>query len=358
MKFVEINPFYKPYMGGIENRIHQSSTLLAKRGHDVTVLTGRMPGTPEEEKTEEGYRIVRLESKYINLYNPPYMWSHGVLEALNSIDADVVNYNYRWAPSYNRALDRYDGVKIHTVHNTWCEGTGLMKYPSAVNDNLFWKKMMRYDKVVAVSNDIRNDLIRRGMPPEKVVMIPTCGQVGPCDNQGEEDFILSIGRLVNLKGIKYLVDAMKDVDCKLVICGKGPEEKKIRKEIDRMGLWDRIEMKGYVSEEEKRRLMSKCKMTVMPSLFEAFGMVAVEAMANAKPMVCTTVNGLPETVGDGGIHVPPRDSKALAEAINTLLHDDGLREEMGRKARLQAESYDWSNHIDDYENLILGLMKS
>jgi glycosyltransferase involved in cell wall biosynthesis len=225
---------------------------------------------------------------------------------------------------------------------------------SAVNDKLFWDKMMRYDRIVTVSEDIRQDLIRRGAPAEKLFMIPTCGHVPEYRYMGEEeDFILSLGRLVKVKGIKYLIEAMKYVDCKLKICGKGPEEKNIKKQIKNMGLEDRIEFVGFVSEEEKNRLMGTCKMLVMPSLYEAFGLVAVEIMSQKKPIVCTNVNGLPETVKDGGILVNPRDPKALADAINTLLADDQLRKEMGVRARKQAEYYDWSNHIDNYERFLI-----
>jgi len=352
IRIVDVNPFFYPYKGGIENRMHQTSTLLAQKGHEVIVLTGRLPDTPEEEVTPEGYRIIRLKSKLINVYNPPYIRSYGILDALESLDADIVNYNYRWAPSYNNALDRYKGVKIHTVHNTWHEGSGLMGMASAVNDNSFWKKMLRFDRIVTVSDDIRNDLIRRGAPAEKLFMIPTCGHVKPYVQRDEGDFILSLGRLVKVKGLTYLLDAMKDVDCKLYICGKGPEEKHLANQIRRQHLEDKVEMLGYVSEERKEELMGTCKMLVMPSLYEAFGMVAVELMAQKRPIIATNVNGLPETVGNGGLLVNPRDPKGLADAINRLLDDDGLRKDIGEKARKQAEYYDWSNHIDGYERFL------
>ena len=358
IRIVDVSPFFYPYKGGIENRMHQTSALLAEKGHEVIVLTGRLPDTAEEETAPEGYRIIRLKSEFINVYNPPYIRSHGVLEALNDLDADIVNYNYRWAPSYNKALDAYKGVKIHTVHNTWHEGTGLMGVASAINDDLFWKKMMRYDRIVAVSEDIRQDLIRRGAPPEKMFMIPTCGHVGPYVPMEEGDFILSIGRLVKVKGLEYLIEAMKHVDCKLLICGKGPEEKNIRRRVQRAGVSDKVEFLGYVSEERKQELMGTCKMVVMPSLFEAFGMVAVEVMAHGRPLVCTNVNGLPETVGEGGLLVDPKDPAGLADAINRLLSDNGLRAEMGKKARKQAEYYDWSNHIDGYERFLMETVES
>ncbi|MGE0015757.1 MAG: glycosyltransferase family 4 protein [Candidatus Methanomethylophilaceae archaeon] len=352
MKFVDVNPFFFPYKGGIEHRMHDTARLLAGRGHDVTILTSRLPGTPEEEKTEEGYRILRLKSKFIDVYNPPLVSSKGVIEALTSMDPDVVNYNYRWAPSYGRDLARYDGKKIFTYHNMWGEGVGWLSKLSEFNDNMFRKTLDTFDHIVCVSNYVRDDLVSRGIPSEMTTVVPSCLNSFPEVSGEEGDFILSLGRLVNTKGLEYLVEAMKDVDCRLVICGKGPVENKLRKQIGRLGLEGKVEMRGYVSEEEKAVLMSTCKFFAMPSLFESLGLAAIELMSYGRPIVCTDVNGLPETVGEGGLTVPPRNPAALAKAMNSLLSDGKKRAEMGALARSRAEFYDWKNHIGSLEKVL------
>ena len=76
-----MNPFFYPYKGGIERRMADTSRLLAAKGHDVTVLTGRLSEDSPEEETMDGYRIVRLKSRQIRVYNPPFISSKGVLEA-------------------------------------------------------------------------------------------------------------------------------------------------------------------------------------------------------------------------------------------------------------------------------------
>ena len=352
MRFVDVNPFFYPFKGGIENRMHDTARYLVQRGHGVTILTGRLPDTEEEEITPEGYRIVRLDSKLINIYNPPFISSKGVLEALQSLDADAVNYNYRWAPSYNKDLARYDGYKVFTYHNMWGEGTGLQAKVSEINDNSFRKTLTTFDHIVCVSDYVRNDLIGRGIPENMTTTIPTGFDCGPLENMEEGDYILSLGRHVKTKGLKYMIEAMKDVDCKLIICGKGPESKNLEKEIRNLHLESKVEMRGYVSEEEKDRLMGHCKFFVMPSLFESFGLAAVELMSHGRPLVCTNVNGLPETVGDGAITVDPADPKALADAMNLLLDDDKLRADMGRKARARAEYYSWDRFMDSYESIL------
>jgi len=353
MKFVDVNPFFYPYKGGIERRMHDTAKLLAEKGHDVTVLTSRLPDTSEEEITEDGYRIVRLKSSFINVYNPPIVSSNNVLETLESLDADIVNYNYRWAPSYSNDLKKYQGKKVFTYHNMWGEGMGLTGRVSEINDNRFRKTLDTFNHVICVSDYVRNDLIARGIEPNRTTTIPSCLDAFPSVSDEEGDFILSLGRLVKTKGLKYLVEAMTDVDTKLIICGKGPEESKLKKQIKKLGLEDRIEMRGYVSEEEKSHLMSTCKFFVMPSLFESLGLAAIELMSYGRPIISSDVNGLPDTIGNGGITVPAGNSSALADAINELLNDNEKRISLRSAARTNAERYDWKYHIGNLESLLM-----
>ena len=157
MRFVDVNPFFFPYKGGIERRMDDLAKRLAERGHEVTILTARLPGTAEEEVAESGYRIVRVKSRFLNVYNPPYVSSSGVLEALKSLDADVVNYNYRWAPSWNKDLARYRGPKLFTVHNMWNEGIGLQAKASSINDRRFMKNVLpSFGHIVCVSRHVQD----------------------------------------------------------------------------------------------------------------------------------------------------------------------------------------------------------
>lgn len=354
MRFVDVNPFFYPHHGGIETRMHDTARLLAARGHDVTVLTGRLPGTTEEEISEFGYRVVRLKSRLVNVYNPPFISSEGVLETLESLDADAVNYNYRWAPSYNRDLRRYDGRKVFTYHNMWGEGTGMQAKLSEINDNAFRSTLETFDRIVCVSGYVRDDLVRRGIPEKETVVIPTCMDLPDPTREPEGDFILSLGRLVATKGLDDLIRAMPEIDCRLVLCGRGPEEKHLRRLVSKLGLDGKVEFRGYVSEEEKNRLMNTCKTFVMPSLFESFGLAALEVLGHGRPLVFSEVNGLPETVGAGGIGVPPENPEAIAEAVNRILSDDGLRRDLSGKARAQAETYTWDRYIGLYEDVLLG----
>lgn len=347
MKIVDVNPYFFPLRGGIEHRMHDVSKRLAAAGDEVTVVTGQYdPALPTEEKSD-GYRIIRLKSRTIRVYNPPYISSSGVKETLESLDPDLVNFNYRWAPSYTRALRHYDGKKVFTYHNMWGEGTGWQHTFSEINDNIFRKTLDTFDHVIAVSEFVRNDLLRRGYAPGFVTAIPSClgGPVVPGDGSG--NFMLSLGRLVRTKGLDVLMEAMKDVPHRLIVCGKGPDAGRLQKAIERNGLQDRVEMRGYVSEEEKSRLMGQCRFFVMPSLHESLGLAAVELMARGRPVVCSDADGLPETVGKGGVIVPKDDPQALAQALNALFEDRSRCESLAAAAVARAQFYDWNLHMPE-----------
>ena len=351
MRVVEANPYFFPSLGGIERRMHVTAKHLSRLGHDVTVLTAQLPGTPLEEESEDGYRIVRIPSKFYSVYNPPYVVTRGVLDRLNEMKPDIVDYNYRWAPSFDGDVAKYSGKKIFTYHNMWGEGVGYQRYISEANDRLYRKKLDTYDHIMPVTEYVRQDLIKHGIDPSRMTAIDNCLDEVPelCDEEG--DFILSLGRLVETKGLPYLIEAMRATDCKLVLCGTGPEEKRIRKMISKYGLGDRIEIKGWVSEEEKARLMGTCRFFVMPSLYESYGLAALEALSYGKPIVCTDVDGLPGNVKDAGYYVKPRDPAGLAAAINTLNSDEELRADLSGKAIKVSREVTWDQQILKVESL-------
>ncbi|MFP4170067.1 MAG: glycosyltransferase family 4 protein [Methanomassiliicoccales archaeon] len=333
----------------MEHRIHNVSKLLAG-DHQVFVVTGRLPQTEEREEMD-GYRVIRLPSRLIDLYNPPYIGSEGIEETLEELDPDLVDFHYRWAPSYTRAMRRFTGRKVFTYHNTFGEGKGAMAPLSHLNDLLQSRFLKGFDRVVCVSDFVRQDLRSRGFPDHLLSTVPN-GVDSPREvPDGEEDFLLFLGRLVSLKGLHILIESMRLVDSRLIIAGSGPEERRLGRLVVKHGLEDRVELKGRVSEEEKERLLSSCKMFVLPSLSEAYGIAAAEAMAYGKPVVASSVGGLPEVVGDAGVLVPPRDPGSLARAIRELQDDPDLRHRLGRRARERAMLYSWERVAKEMESL-------
>jgi glycosyltransferase involved in cell wall biosynthesis len=249
MRIVEVNPFHYPFLGGIEHRVHHISKRLAKK-HEMIVLTSQLEGTSKEEVID-GYRVVRLPSRYIDIYNPPYVSTKGLMEALKGLEPDLVDFHYRWAPDYNKIARSWPGKKVFTFHNTFGEGVGLTRLPSLVNDQMLKRHLKKFPKVICVSEFVKKDLDRRGFDPKRTVAIPNGIEIPCAAPPKEEDFILFMGRLVNTKGLEYLVKAMRSVDSKLIICGGGPLQDKLQRQIEKNGLHGKVELTGRVCEERK-----------------------------------------------------------------------------------------------------------
>lgn len=345
MRIVQLNPYHYPYMGGIEHRIHEVSKRLSSK-HEMIVLTGRLPGTKAEEETD-GYRVIRLPSRLVDIYNPPFISTPGVLKALNELEPDVVDFHYRWAPSYTKAMNRYRGKWTFTFHNTYGEGHGLNRAVSLINDAMFCRRI-REQRVICITEFIKGDLVKRGFSPDMLEVIPP--GIDLEERHGPEgDYILFIGRLVGTKGIPYLIRAMAKVDGKLIIVGDGPEKRRLEAAARSAGVAEKVMFTGRVTEEEKAGLLSNCRVFAMPSLFESYGLAVAEAMSWGKPVVASRVGGLPEVVGDGGILCRPRDPLAIAAALNYMLEDDRARQEYACRARKHIQRFSWTNVVRDIE---------
>lgn len=338
MRIVEVNAFHYPFIGGIENRLHHICRRLGKE-HEVFVLTSRLPGTAEREEMD-GYTVIRLPSRYLNIYNPPYVRISKVREALDELKPDIVDLHYRWSGSLIKGVLGYQGPKVYTCHNTLGEGVGLTHYASELNDRMFLRHLDKFDRVVCVSDYMKKDVAARGFSEDRLQTIYNGVEIpeAPCR---DGDYLLSLGRLVRLKGLDALIRAMQNTKCQLRICGEGPERRDLERLSQRLGLTDRIDFMGWISEEEKHRMLCECRMFVIPSVHEAYGMVAAEAMSYGKPVIASNTGGLPEVVGDAGMLIPPQDEKTLAEAINSLDGDAEKRLAMGRAARERMKAFSW-----------------
>lgn len=177
----------------------------------------------------------------------------------------------------------------------------------------------------------------------------------------DQRMILFVGRIEPLKGVDTLLRAMALVDqCSpdcihntcLSIVGGDPSQNGLAENAEmarlhalraELGISDLVTFLGAKDQDKLQYYYSAAEMVVMPSHYESFGMVALEAMACGTPVIASEVGGLAFVVRDGvtGFHVPERDPEALADKIKLLLHDDALRRRLSRRAVCWAESYGW-----------------
>jgi len=146
----------------------------------------------------------------------------------------------------------------------------------------------------------------------------------------------------------------RERNAKLILLGRGPLEKQFRAYVKKIGIEKNTDIvTERIPEGDLAQLYAACDVFALPSPWQPFGMVFVEAMATGKPVIGSAVGGIPEIITpDAGFTVPPRDSKTLANRILRLLEDDSLRRRMGRAARKRVEKmFTWNHTARGYDEL-------
>ncbi|MFI5707112.1 glycosyltransferase [Kribbella sp. NPDC051620] len=214
------------------------------------------------------------------------------------------------------------------------------------------------DAVIATATDEVTELLALGARAETLHVVPCGVDQFPgttADDRWWTDGhqrILSLGRLVERKGVDTVIAALAELPTAELVIAGGPvtgfdddhEVRRLRAEADRLGLTDRVRLVGPVSRAELPGLLRSADVVACTPWYEPFGIVPLEAMACGRPVVGSAVGGLLDTVVDGvtGLLVPPRDPAALSTALATLLADPALRQRLGQagSARVAAK-YTW-----------------
>src|SRR3990172_2757225 len=161
--------------------------------------------------------------------------------------------------------------------------------------------------------------------------------------RAEDRVVLLVARIVPHKGIEHLVEAAKYIpDAMFVIVGEGPFLPEVRRLAAEFGVEDRVAFRGEGPFRDLPEYYAACDVFVLPSVsrLEAFGIVALEAMATAKPVVVADIPGVREVVTDGveGLLAEPVHAEDLAAKVRHLLENPELREQMGARGRQKVEA--------------------
>lgn len=187
----------------------------------------------------------------------------------------------------------------------------------------------------------------------------------PQENLSEPIDILFVGRLQEIKGVEYLIRAMKLVvqkipDVKLHIIGKGPGESFYKNLTSELGLQNNVIFRGTIPFDKIVEFYQRCRIFCLPSLGDPFPQAILQAMSCGKPVISTNAGGVPEMIEDGksGFLVPVGNSEALAAVISKLIDNPKLRSKMGAYNRkFCEEKYDWNIIIDGIEKVYLEVIR-
>lgn len=229
------------------------------------------------------------------------------------------------------------------------------------------------DRVIAISTYTRNEIRSIVDVPAEVIPYTIGFSEKPRSEKGEvrrerKRLVLTVGRLVERKGIRYLIDAMKllpeKLNAELVIVGGGPLKEALEAYVRDQGQGIRVRFTGRVGEQQLIEYYRNASVYVQPAIVdsrgdtEMLGVVMLEAMKYGVPVVASNVGGISDVVSDGetGLLVPQKDPKALALAIKRLLGDQKLAHRMAHHAKKQLEDkYSWDNILSNilkvYNNL-------
>ncbi len=383
MRIAQISTRYPPGPGGVERHVQEISARLGARGHTVRVLTSdlrrefpweRLPGgVPRHEETPFG-AIDRLP-----VWSLPgelhYPFFRGLGRALKRANPEIVHV-HTYGTHQVRIADRHRrrrgvpfvlATHFHPISSI--HGGRLRHELRAFYDRRIGGPALANAACLLVeSREEERLLAGLGFPLPPIRVVPpgftpfpspvapgtfakTYGVPGP--------FILYVGRLASNKGLGTLVDAFARIapeapGLSLVLIGDdGGAEAEVVRRVRYHDLEGRVHRIGYLADDAMvAGALRDAAIFVLPSYYEAFGLVLLDAMAQGTPVVATRVGGIPEFVEDGkvGRLVPPHDDSALAEALRALWADPQGRAAMGRHAReVVAPRYTWDALVDRIE---------
>ena len=375
--------------GGLNVYVVELARHLVERGCEVDIFS-RVANQDFAEVTEitPGLRAIHLRSGPARYLAPESTYKHlprftsEVIEfaAREGIRYDLVHSHYWLSGLVGQELKRSWGVPHVTMFHTLGEiknRASLSQHETALRIESEAAIIAGADRVVCATQQERA-LIQQlySADPEKVSVIPLgvdMGRFKPQDKDAarrelglaDERIVLFVGRIEPLKGIDILINAAamldSDVDCSVLIVG-GDESShtqvtKLRDLARQRGIDHRVAFAGAVDHDRLPLYYNAADICVVPSHYESFGLVAIEAMASGLPVVASRVGGLTGTVQDGetGYLVPWLCPEPFAERIELLLDNEPLRRNLGEAAREAVGRYRWENVatgvLEVYENL-------
>ena len=225
----------------------------------------------------------------------------------------------------------------------------------SVGARMLLKRAVTYlGENIAVSSAVANDLPARNTT---VIHNPFASSFVGTHRPSKETKLLFVGRLVSVKGVDVALKALTELDpaYTLTICGDGEDRRSLKTHANRLGVADRVTFKGWVSHDELSDIARRSSIQLVPSRYEPFGIVALEAIAAGCPVVGSDTGGLPEAVGRCGILVPPDDPEALARGIERA---KAQRENLLQNREGHLEQFEIDTIAEQYLNVFRRVVHS
>jgi D-inositol-3-phosphate glycosyltransferase len=360
--------------GGMNVYVLESARTLAGLGYELDIFTRRDDDdSPQVQQVAPGVRLVRIDAgpaqplTKIEIFRCLEQFGDGVLAfAGNDARYDLVHAHYWMSGVAGLRLREIWGVPLVAMFHTLGEVKNRARITEAETPLRIAAEReiaAAADRVVTASEHEAQLLERLyGAPRDRLVEIPCGIDLELFRPRGQSDarkrlglhparpLVLYVGRIERLKGIDVLIEAvqqMDDLDFELAIVGGDEAAGELTAELsalaERLGVAQRIRWVGAVEHDELPWWYSAAEVCVVPSYYESFGLVAVEAMACGTPVVASRVGGLAYTVRDHetGYLIPWRCPEPFVEGLEVILKNGQLRRNFGLAARASVQRFGW-----------------
>ncbi|MGY0007208.1 glycosyltransferase family 4 protein [Micromonospora sp. I033] len=368
---------YPPVLvGGLGRHVHALSVALAAAGHEVTVVTRHAEGAPLEEYAD-GVRIVRAAEDPVtfplatgSLLAWTMAFNHtltrAALRAAESGGYDVIHaHDWLVAHTAMTLREHLDVPLVSTIHATeagrhqgWLPEEmnrtihGVEHWLAAESGRVIVCSGYMRDEVGALFgvDPTRVDVVPNGVEPHRWRVPGSAVAAARARFAGDGPLITFAGRLVYEKGVQHLLAGLprlrdRHPGLRAVIVGDGPYRATLEAEVHRLGLGATVSMPGFLGGTDLPAVMAASDCFAVPSIYEPFGMVALEGAAAGAPLAVSRTGGLAEIVEPGvtGLTFAPQDPDGLTEAVHALLSDRDRARLLARRARTMVhEQYGWS----------------
>ncbi|CAB4866385.1 MAG: glycosyltransferase [Actinobacteria bacterium] len=368
---------YPPIVeGGLARHVRKlSEQLVATDGAEVHVLTRGDDTSPAEEEMD-GVHVHRVvEPSRPNDLGEFIAWIEHMnadllaagVELGDRYDFDLVHgHDWLVAGAGDHLAKRFRCPLVMTVHATeygrhqgWIED-----HPQSHIHGVERWMTNRADRVIACSAYMRDhitdiyaldegsvEVIPNGIDPMDLVPVDDLDTLRGKFAKPDERLILLVGRLVYEKGFHLALEALPGIietlgNVRFLVAGSGTAEADLKAQATKLGLDDHGTFLGWIGDDALHSLYRIADLTVVPSLYEPFGLVALEAMASGCPCIVADTGGLREVVPEGdkvGLRFNGGDAEHLAIMIERLLSDDVLRDRLVAEASEHVLSFDWAD---------------
>jgi glycogen synthase len=384
---------YPPIIeGGLARHVRKLSEQLVAAGTEVHVITRSEASAPAEQEIRHGVRVHRVCAPPMPRDIDAFLrWVAAMNAAMRDRARELLAggrfalvHSHDWlVADAARDTARLASVPwVVTVHATeYGRHQGwVQRHPQSVIHGAERTMAREADHVITCSRYMRSHVARVfGVPPQRITALqngidaedlePVADDLAALRARfaaPDEQLVLLVGRLVYEKGFHLALDALAPIvrhrgRVRFVVAGTGTAEAELRRQAWRLGLSRSGRFLGWVGDDRLHSLYRIADLCIVPSIYEPFGIVALEAMASGCLCVVADTGGLREVVpGDGtvGLRFPSRDSSALQEILERVLGDDELRRQLVAEAREHVLQFDWARVARDtaevYERVLLG----